>query len=50
VTGLNLRVSVHPLYDQILMAAAREWRYQPARLDGVPVKYRKSVQIAVDKQ
>ena len=33
----------------ILMAAAREWKYQPARMDGVAVKFRKLVQIAVER-
>jgi protein TonB len=39
--------SVSPLYDRLALAAARKWQYQPARLNGVPVKFRKTVQISV---
>jgi TonB family protein len=35
----------HPQYDRLAVAAARRWEYEPARLDGVPVKYLKRVQI-----
>ena len=49
VASLTLRAGVHPLYDPILMGAARDWRYKPATLNGVPVKFRKLVQIAVDR-
>ena len=28
-----------------LLAAGREWRYQPATLKGKPVRYRKMIQI-----
>lgn len=45
VAGITIRTSVHPLYDSLLMAAAREWRYQPAVAGGVPVKFRKLIQI-----
>jgi TonB family protein len=34
-----------PLYDQRLLAAAKNWSYRPARLDGAPVKYRRRIQI-----
>jgi Gram-negative bacterial TonB protein C-terminal len=34
-----------PLYDQRLLAAAKNWIYRPARLDGAPVKYRRRIQI-----
>jgi hypothetical protein len=29
------------------MVAARDWRYQPATLNGQPVRYRKLIQINV---
>jgi TonB family protein len=48
VVSITLRTSVHPVYDPLLMAAARQWRYEPATVDGVPVKFRKLVQIVVD--
>jgi TonB family protein len=42
-----IRMSVHPVYDSLVMAAAREWRYHPAMVNNVPVKFRKRIQIAV---
>jgi len=50
VTGLNLRITLHPIYDTLLMAAARDWKYQPATLNGRPVKFRKMMQITVAKR
>ena len=35
-----MRGSVHPLYDPILLRAAKAWRFTPASKDGVPVKFR----------
>jgi TonB family protein len=50
VVNITLRTSVHPVYDPLLMAAARQWRYQPASVDGNPVRFRKLVQIMVDRK
>ncbi|MDQ3348382.1 MAG: energy transducer TonB [Acidobacteriota bacterium] len=50
VIGVTLRTSIHPVYDPLLMAAARQWTYQPATVNGVPVRFRKLVQIIVDRQ
>ena len=36
VISLNVRVSVHPMYDTLLMTAARDWRYQPATIGASP--------------
>jgi TonB family protein len=49
VTSIVLRTSVHSVYDQSLMAAARDWRYQPATVNGAPVKFRKLIQIRVSR-
>jgi hypothetical protein len=38
------------VYDTLLMAAAREWRYQPAMHEGRPVKYRKLIQVTLNKR
>ena len=43
-----LRGPVHPLYDQTIISASKGWRYEPAILDGRPVKFRKMIQISVD--
>jgi hypothetical protein len=32
-------------YDSRVLEAARKWRYKPATLDGVPVRYRRILQI-----
>jgi hypothetical protein len=50
VVNMTIRQSVHPMYDSLLLAAARDWKYQPARLGSQPVKFRKMVQIAVNKR
>jgi TonB family protein len=49
-TSSAVRESVHPIYDNLLLNAARDWKYQPATFEGQPVKYRKLIQINVTKQ
>ena len=44
----TMRAPVKPTYDGIAVAAAKGWRYAPATLNGVPVKYRKLIQINLD--
>ena len=41
--------SVTSGYDRLVLAATRTWRFKPASANGVPVKYRKIVQINVQK-
>jgi TonB family protein len=50
VTSAAVRESVHPIYDSLVLTAARDWKYQPATFDGQPVKYRKLIQINVTRQ
>jgi TonB family protein len=50
VEAAAVRASVHPIYDSMLLAAASDWRYQPARLNGGPVKFRKRIQVTVAKR
>jgi len=50
VVNITLRLAIHPMYDPQLMAAAKEWRYKPATVDGTPVKFRKMIQVSVDKR
>jgi TonB family protein len=40
---------ITPVYDGLALRAARSWRYRPATVNGVPVKFRKIVQITVKK-
>jgi TonB family protein len=49
VTFVTVRESVHPMFDSELMTMGREWRYQPATLQGKPVRYRKMIQINVSR-
>ncbi len=50
VSSMSIRLSVHPVYDPLLMSAARDWRYRPATVNGVPVKFRKVIQITVERR
>jgi len=45
VTTAITRVSVNAAYDRLALATARSWRYRPAILDGVAVKFRLLVQL-----
>ena len=49
VSSIALRSRVHPVYDSVLMNAAKDWKYEPATLNGKPVKFRKLLQIAVKR-
>ena len=31
VVGMTMRSSIHPAYDALILAAARDWKDQPAR-------------------
>jgi tetratricopeptide (TPR) repeat protein len=37
--------TIHPAYDPVVLAAARDWLFQPARQNGRPVKSEVSVEI-----
>jgi len=50
VQAASITQSVTRQYDVLALAAARTWRYRPAMLNGVPVRYRKAVQINVRPQ
>ena len=45
VTASTMRTSAHPAYNQLLLRATRDWKFTPARHQGVPVKYLKIVEI-----
>lgn len=42
-----MRISVSNSYDSLALASARNWRFRPATLNGMPVKYRKAVQVTI---
>ena len=45
VEAATMRVAVNPVYDRLVLSAAKTWRYRAATLNGTPVKFRKIVQI-----
>ena len=47
VESATVRMSVNPVYDRLVLATARSWRYKPATLAGEPVKFRKMVQLDI---
>ena len=45
VVNASMQKSAHPLYDRLVLQAAREWLYTPATLNGRPVPSEKIVTI-----
>ena len=39
---------VHIQYDGLVINAAKKWQYQPATVDGIPVRYNRRIQINLD--
>ena len=49
VERASIRNSRYPTYDELLLQAARNWRYRPALKDGMPVKYLRTIFIVLQK-
>jgi len=47
VSDAKFTSPIHPVYDSMVTSAAKGWKYQPATADGKPIKYRKTIRIAV---
>jgi TonB family protein len=47
VESAVVRISVNANYDALALVATKTWRYRPAMLNGVPVKFRKPIQISI---
>jgi len=47
VESAMMRVPVNPAYDRLATTAARNWQYQPATMDGSPVKFLKRIQVSL---
>jgi len=47
VVGARVIKSVHVLYDPLLLVAARDWKYEPARINGRPTAVRKRVEVVL---
>src|SRR5206468_421607 len=45
VETATMRSPVNPVYDRLVLASAKGWRYKAATLNGKPVRFRKMVQI-----
>ena len=41
---------VNAVYDGLVLAAARSWRYKPATIDGVAVKFRHTIQLDLKRR
>jgi TonB family protein len=50
VESASLRDSVHPLYDDELLRAAKTWTYQPARRGDEPVKFHKTLVVKLNSR
>ncbi len=47
VEWAGMRSPIAPRYDLTLLAAAKTWKYQPATMNGTPVKYRKFINVSI---
>jgi TonB family protein len=47
VVSATMRGSMVASYDRQAVAAAQNWRYRPATLNGAPVKFRKFIQVSL---
>lgn len=47
VEAAAMRTPISPVYDKMVVNAARAWQFEPATRQGQPVKYRKLVQITI---
>jgi len=45
VVSAALRAGIHPAYNRLLLRAARDWKFDPAKKQGKPVRYLKVVDI-----
>jgi hypothetical protein len=50
VIRATMRAPINPAYDAMVLNAVTGWRYKPALLAGAPVKYRKMIQINVERK
>ena len=43
VVDVTMRQSLHAAYDSMVVRSAARWKYQPATVDGVPVRFVKTI-------
>jgi TonB family protein len=47
VESARMRIGLHGTYDKLVLDATKSWQYQPATVNGVPVRFRKLVQVSL---
>jgi tetratricopeptide (TPR) repeat protein len=47
VEWAGMRSPITARYDTTLVAAAKTWKYQPAMMNGTPVRYRKFINVSI---
>lgn len=47
VESATMREKVNSYYDTLVLSATKTWKYQPASVNGVAVRFRKIIQIAM---
>jgi hypothetical protein len=47
VESVKMAVPTNGQYEALVLSAAKRWQYQPARVNGVPVKYLKRVKVTL---
>ncbi len=47
VVSATIAQPIHPAYDRLVLTAAKDWLYQPATRDGVPVASERIVQVSL---
>ena len=50
VETATMTVHVNAVYDGMVLAAARTWRYRPATVNGVTVKFRNTIQLDLKRR
>jgi len=45
-----MRDKLNPIYDRLVLAAARTWKYRPAMKGTTPVKYLKAIAIVINSR
>ena len=46
VESATMKQRIAGFYDRLVLEAVAAWKYQPAQLDGQPVRFRKTIRIA----
>jgi hypothetical protein len=50
VQAATMTTPVNPVYDGLVLAATKHWRYIPATVDGVAVKFRVTIQLDLKRR